>query len=594
MSESDGFGYVMSIEDQMSGPAGAEARAIKALSKEISQAEQAVKALVAQQRAFKAQGLPIDSTYGKVLSSARKELSELNRQQSELLGAPNPSAGLDFFKQALGAHLLASGLKEIASAGLRAYGELRRFILESAEFREATTIAYDVVNGKGQETFEAINKRAREVHLPVQQAHELARDLMLQGLTDTDLITATVQSQAELIRTKQLAGAEKLKSIVERSVASGHFDVRGLGGGKGGAEGSARQLAGLGINQPEFLADLARRYKTDVTNIKAMLKAGKVETEVGLAAIDEAISKGSIGKAARAKYGLEDFKTDVINTFQTIAQNVDLTSFNQSLVDLDVALGGIGDNKGPIEDMFQYIIDKSGDLIEQITLIGQDFQIATLRVEVFFAKLGNKLSDAVPDFVKNGIRSGAVQHFAETNPVVKGADSAVSAVSGVANSVLSPTGPILNPLGFVGDQAGKFIGNAIGGGLRHGINASTPEVKDAATGQIDDANKAARAAAGAHSPSRLFAELGRDMGEGLTIGFNATSVSDAVSGSVSRAASTSSRPGDTSRSGPSVSLNIDNLYVGKDHEDGDHLRPVVESALTDVIERFALELGTGG
>ena len=47
---------------------------------------------------------------------------------------------------------------------------------------------------------------------------------MLQGLDDAKLFGSTISAQAALIRTGQLQGAAKLKSIIERSEASGHFD----------------------------------------------------------------------------------------------------------------------------------------------------------------------------------------------------------------------------------------------------------------------------------------------------------------------------------------------------------------------------------
>ena len=50
-------------------------------------------------------------------------------------------------------------------------------------------------------------------------------------------------------------------------------------------------------------------------------------------------------------------------------------------------------------------------------------------------------------------------------------------------------------------------------------------------------------------------------------------------------------PSERGDGGKSTSITIGDIYLGKEHESGEHLRPMFESMLADVLERLQLELG---
>lgn len=91
---------------------------------------------------------------------------------------------------------------------------------------------------------------------------------------------------------------------------------------------------------------------------------------------------------------------------------------------------------------------------------------------------------------------------------------------------------------------GSQIGVSLGQGIVSGLNTQLGSIVAAAANAVNQAEQAARNAADANSPSRLFASLGSDMGEGLAIGFaDAASALIGSAEAITRAAAAS--PGGT-------------------------------------------------
>ena len=85
-----------------------------------------------------------------------------------------------------------------------------------------------------------------------------------------------------------------------------------------------------------------------------------------------------------------------------------------------------------------------------------------------------------------------------------------SAINQAASIARSGTGPMYN--------AGTMIGQGLADGMRSQLGA----VAAAANALVAQADKAARAKAKIHSPSRLFAEIGGFLGQGMAVGMNST------------------------------------------------------------------------
>lgn len=98
-----------------------------------------------------------------------------------------------------------------------------------------------------------------------------------------------------------------------------------------------------------------------------------------------------------------------------------------------------------------------------------------------------------------------------------------STFSNVANAVYKAASSAFNTaLGISWNSASKFkdIGKAICQGIADGINANLSTIKSAAESAAQSALNAAKNKLGIHSPSRVFAELGGFMMQGMANGLN--------------------------------------------------------------------------
>lgn len=119
----------------------------------------------------------------------------------------------------------------------------------------------------------------------------------------------------------------------------------------------------------------------------------------------------------------------------------------------------------------------------------------------------------------------------------------VGGVPATAGQIFMASGQAMiaagGPLSQFAGAVGVAIGHSFGQGIAIGINDYVGEIERSAANAVTDAENAARAAANSHSPSLLFADLGRDLALGMAAGMNAgtADVLAASSGLVSAAAS---------------------------------------------------------
>lgn len=124
----------------------------------------------------------------------------------------------------------------------------------------------------------------------------------------------------------------------------------------------------------------------------------------------------------------------------------------------------------------------------------------------------------------NGIKSSI-------SSAMRGAASAArSGMAQVAAAVRSGIQAAV-AAGRSGASQMRSIGVMIGQGLAQGMQSQVGAVAAAADALVSQANKAARAKAQVHSPSRLFAEIGGFIGQGLAMGMDGTRNVVAKSGS---------------------------------------------------------------
>lgn len=115
----------------------------------------------------------------------------------------------------------------------------------------------------------------------------------------------------------------------------------------------------------------------------------------------------------------------------------------------------------------------------------------------------------------SGVAAAVASGMAAATAAARAGGAAISAaVSGAIQQAVAAA--------YAGAGAMQAAGAAIGAGLAAGIQSQIGAVAAAADALVAQANRAARAAAQVHSPSRLFAEIGNYIGQGLALGMNDT------------------------------------------------------------------------
>ena len=501
--------------------------------------------------------------------------------------------------------LAAEGLKKLAEAAVEGV----KFAIEASEFKENMVDAYGAIQGgaeEGEKTFKEIDALAKKIHAPTEKAHELAQRLMLSGLENTEAVTETIKAVTALQRTGLEAGAQKLQMIVERGEAAGHFDL------------SAKMLKGTGASIDAVYRGIAERLHVNQANVKAMIKAGQVDVETGVLALDEAVNLGRAGQIAAKKLTLSDVMVDAKNTIRGLFQEAN----SGPIVD---AFGRIADSIKPgTEGAEKFKATLDGIISAVAGLIDLGGQLASWGASAF--KAAHDAADGT---------LSALKEAAEWAAKIAGRDKKDEAWSDAAEKDVdkrqdkelrgkvmraqmpgsldvdqwaaqedarNATGQVAVGQERSADEArdrglhapgeveeARKTGADIGTGIADGIRGTHPDVKAAGHEAGKAALEGAREATDSHSPSRKMAELGRGMTDGFALG-----IEDGI-GSAQGALEWAVRPPDmapANGNGGSRHVEVGGIHV--EIHTGAHADEIVtllESQLVDALERAAMEAG---
>ena len=115
------------------------------------------------------------------------------------------------------------------------------------------------------------------------------------------------------------------------------------------------------------------------------------------------------------------------------------------------------------------------------------------------------------ELVKQGFKKKDLEKFF-------GADYVDVASASVGGTMVTAIGSLADRLGPVALREFKGVGLDLGNGIALGVAASSPQIDVETARAINNAERAARAAAQSNSPSKLFAEVGKDLARGLAEG----------------------------------------------------------------------------
>ena len=138
-------------------------------------------------------------------------------------------------------------------------------------------------------------------------------------------------------------------------------------------------------------------------------------------------------------------------------------------------------------------------------------------------QMTNVVRQSASQMTQAGQQAGRGVSTGITNGIRSGIGSATSAMSSMVNSIQSA--------GMRGVSTMQYVGSMIGQGLANGLYSALWTVTAAANALVAQAERAARAKARIHSPSRLFRDnVGRYIAQGIAVGIekNTSDVTDSL------------------------------------------------------------------
>lgn len=241
---------------------------------------------------------------------------------------------------------------------------------------------------------------------------------------------------------------------------------------------------------------------------KELAKGIQIITSLNL--LDMAASLGAVatgvGAIATASSGIGDAGTQIMNLAIGLGLMVGYTDSLSGLASVMPnvinSFSGIESISGPLSSasgaMIQFASSASG-LVGSTTVASSALialGVALTQVAIQGGQAGTQLGTKF----KTGLQSGLTQSVSVARSMSKSITSALKSASSGAYSV------------------GQMIGN----GLANGMASTLGRVSAIATRLAQEAEKATRAAAKVHSPSRVFMAIGNYIGEGFAIGIEQT------------------------------------------------------------------------
>lgn len=424
-------------------------------------------------------------------------------------------------------------------------------------FREAALGSADGARALGDQ----IDRLAQKVSTPKEKINELSIELSkmrLSGRAIVDTLNLVTQASDAMGDTV----GKKLQDIITRSQMSG------------GVGTNALELQGTNVDFDELAKNLAAGMNTGVKEARAALLTGRAPIEAAAKALRTTVDK-QFGEINARK--MLDINVQAVKFHETFAMLVKDIKLEPLLKALDEMRRLFSENTMTGSTLKQLLTSVGNSLVKVFTgsvpiakAALQGFLIATLTTILAVKKLAKAYDEAFGDseLAKNIDVATLTMQTAELAVYALAASLAVLA-AGVA-LVAAPFYLVYKAVKDVYtaiDDASDYLagldwssaGTALIDGFVSGLTSRIPIVGDMVGGLADDIKKRFKLALGIASPSKVFAEFGRNTVEGYERGVDensdrAQSAIDSMAPSAPSARASSSSGG--SLAGATFNLNM--------------------------------------
>lgn len=410
------------------------------------------------------------------------------------------------------------------------------------------------------------------------------------------------------------ASVEAMQAAIDRASDSTNL-------GRTVLAGYARQLSRAGL-RGDALTDAVQAM-----GIAAMVQGDRGAARFRALAIQARLTGGSVRDLAedyrrrlgpiarRQMLSLDNQTTRLRRNLERIFSGLRLESFLSGIAQVaDLFSQSTASGralKSIVEALFQPMLDQLGRLAPLARAFFQGMVIGALLLAIAFVRVRSALREAFgdstllknTDLVRVALFAGAAAMFVFAAAVgivavaLTGLVALVGATVAAFAVVVGLVPAAIVGLFMLGQAIGRTINDlreidvgslasAIVGGLVAGLTAGASRVQAAMRGLAQSATRSFRETLGIASPSRVFAELGGQIGEGVMVGVDrsAGGVDDAVNRLVDVP--------EGGAVGGTVSVTIGDVVVQAGQtDDPDALAEAVRDRLADLLSGLSIELG---
>lgn len=579
----DALEVLLKLRDEMTSPAQKAAMALKSVNAQIKEIEKATKASeAAQVKAWKKYNADVE----KATKAAMKAKREMAANAKEASGFGAAMEALGPYAQAAAVGLTAVGGAIVGGLAMSA---------KANEFRDDTIDALSLVlesSDEAEKTFEQIQKISKLSKFTQEEMSQKAFELLNVGVSK-DQLEPTLKALSDVAQVGPKGAAEKVQAVIERSVATGKFQI------------NPKQLVAAGVQSEKLYATIAKNMGVGNEQVKAMLKNGQISADVGIKALNETI-EGKIGGIAAKQ--LMDFDTQ----FKNLKDNF-ITMF-------------MGDASSKAMEGFKKGLAELFSFMDKDTAVGKVFHAA---ITQGMTKIWQLAQAALP-YIKKGflqIAIGVLQFYLFMKPTIQRITDLFASwkESGKLQIALDVLGGLVKMLGgyiwfvvnawvgfftivtsiidrvqfqftalvewiksvFTGgaDIASNFVQ-----GFIDGIMGSIQRVKDAVGNIANAAKDGISNVLQIHSPSKVMQELGGYTAEGFQIGMQQADIPNTMAAMVNPSNASGGAGGGSGSTSNSVdvggmAININGV------KDAVQLQNILPGMLATAFEDIALQLG---
>lgn len=609
----DSLKFQLDLVDRMTKPGKEMEAQLKKLKLQLGAAEKEVRK-TEQALAKLQKGKIVDiASYRKLTGELEHNKSAVAGFRDAILGTAQPleDSNDNMTAAVTKGTLLANAYMKVAEYAAKAAVAIAgmafkgmELAINASEAKNDTLDALDAFLGTADEVdyvYNSIEEMGSRVAISQEKGRQMAVELAAAGVTNSKLLVDAIQSIGQVSSILGEGAGAKIQSIIERSQASGKFELK------------TKQLAGTGVSNDM----VAKAMGLTPKQMEAQMKAGQISAEKGLAALTKAIDQKFAGVAGKQVLDFGAQMQQAKDNFSRLFEDVKVEGFLSALHDILSIL----DQNTAAGKALKYVVDTvfSGlfAVVETVAPFVKAFLkglvIIALQIYIAFKPLVKVIKEAFGgDNQKSvdGLASG-MSKFGEIlgqlitagMPLFIGMFKYAMALWGAIKLVVGVVwdfwtaymGVFTQVFGFFATVVAKFydfganIVNGLVDGIKSMINAPVDTIKSMANGALDAFTGIFKM----HSPSKVMEEKGGFIMKGLDQGIDKNA--DAPAATLAEAVSpppSASGSGSKGGSGGGVTITMGpGAVVISGVSNAQQLQDLFPGMLADAAEKLMLSVG---